>query len=176
MDLGLSTFCWHENISEINVTWFLTWSRWSKRKKECIQVFDQVITVSGLMFTFSAQRKSCTNKRAHHLSEHTWNTLLHHISSAKNLLSAFFSPKKTTFAPCESISAQPSKWMLGCAPDLWSLSPLLKLTWFHLGAQTPIWSNLKACTLSPTFSLGGFHLHWNLSGISWEGWGCVPNP
>lgn len=44
-----------------------------------------------------------------------------------------------------------SKWMLGCAPDLWSLVGLLKLTWFHLGAQTPIWSDLETCTLSPHF-------------------------
>lgn len=44
-----------------------------------------------------------------------------------------------------------SKWMLGCAPDLWSLLALLKRTWFYFGAETPIWSNLKTCTLSPHF-------------------------
>lgn len=42
-----------------------------------------------------------------------------------------------------------SKWMLGRAPDLWSLVALLKLTWFHLGAQPPIWSDLETCTLFP---------------------------
>lgn len=100
------------------------------------------------MFTSFAQRKSCANKMAPHLSEHTWNELLHHISSAKNLLSAFCPKKKQ---PLSHVRVYLKTWMLSCAPDLWSLIALLKQTLFHLGTQTPMWSNSKACTWSPHF-------------------------
>lgn len=82
-----------------------------------------------------------------HSSGHTWNQFLHHISTAKNLLSAFCR-KHNLWAMWEYIW---SKWMLGCAADLWSLVALLKLTWFHLGAQTPTWTDSKTCTLYPHF-------------------------
>lgn len=96
---------------------------------------------------FSPKDSPVPTKIALHSSGHTWNEFLHHISSATNLLSAFCR-KHNLWAMWGYIW---SKWMLGCAPDLWSLVALLKLTWFHLGAQTPIWSNLETCTLSPHF-------------------------
>lgn len=154
-------------FSWIGVTCSWTWRRWSKTggyitEKRKLQDFPtdskSVIHLSPSAVwcsLFFAQSKSCTKKMALNLSEHTWKELLHHISSAKNLLRACC-PKEQ---PLSHVRVYLKQMMLGCAPDLWSLGALLKLMWFHLGAQTPIWSNLRACTLRPLPHLTPSHFN-----------------